>query len=129
MSRGALHPLEVHEREPFEQDIIQISSANLLITFIGHGSHMLQFMGKLLHVDPFSKLADDAKLLKTDIVFIAHEHADHLDPAAIQNIRTKDTVLLFTAKCAEKILERLLYNTVKSGRCRESRLRLSRSIT
>jgi L-ascorbate metabolism protein UlaG (beta-lactamase superfamily) len=64
---------------------------------------MLRFNGKTIHIDPFSKLADYAKLPKADVIFITHEHSDHLDPAALQSIRTKDTVLVLTAKCAEKI--------------------------
>lgn len=66
---------------------------------------MLKFNGKVIHVDTFSKLANYAKLPKADVIFITHEHPDHLDPAAIQGVRTKDTILVLTAKCAEKIFE------------------------
>lgn len=89
--------------ELFEKDIIKTTKGDLEITFIGHGSLMLKFDGKIIHVDPFSKLADYAKQPKADLIFITHEHQDHLDPAALQQIRTAKTVLILTDKCAEKL--------------------------
>jgi len=56
--------------EPFQTDIIKTSSGDLTITFIGHGSLMFAFGGKVIHVDPYSKLADYAKLPKADILLI-----------------------------------------------------------
>jgi len=87
----------------FEKDVIKTSAGDLAITFIGHGSLMLEFNGKVLHVDPFSKLADYTKLPKADVIFITHEHPDHLDPTAIRSIRTENTAVVLTEKCAEKV--------------------------
>jgi L-ascorbate metabolism protein UlaG (beta-lactamase superfamily) len=89
--------------EPFEKDVIKTTTGDLEITFIGHGSLMLKFGGKVIHVDPFSKLADYATLPKADLVFITHEHQDHLDPVALQQVTTAKTVVVLTAKCAEKM--------------------------
>ena len=89
--------------ELFEKDVIKTSAGNLEITFIGHGSLMMKFGGKIIHVDPYSKLADYAKLPKADIIFITHEHQDHLDLAALQKVTTTKTVVVLTAKCAEKV--------------------------
>ena len=36
-------------------------------------------------------------------ILITHEHSDHLDPAAIQILRTTNTAVVLTAACAEKI--------------------------
>lgn len=36
----------------FEQDIIKTSAGDLKITFIGHGTLMFMFEGKVIHVDP-----------------------------------------------------------------------------
>jgi L-ascorbate metabolism protein UlaG (beta-lactamase superfamily) len=89
--------------EPFEKDVIKTTAGDLEITFIGHGSLMLRFGGKVIHVDPYSRLADYAKLPKADLVFLTHEHPDHLDPLALKRITTSKTVLLLTKKCAEKV--------------------------
>jgi L-ascorbate metabolism protein UlaG (beta-lactamase superfamily) len=90
-------------QENFEKDVIKTTGGDLEITFIGHASLMLKFDGKIIHVDPFSKLADYAKLPTADAILITHEHQDHLDTVAIRQIRTKDTVLVLTAAAAEKV--------------------------
>ena len=89
--------------EPFEKDVITTTAGDLEITFIGHGSLMLKFGGKVIHVDPFSLLADYTKLPKADLVFLTHEHQDHLDQTALQDITTTKTVVVLTEKCAEKV--------------------------
>ena len=89
--------------ENFEKDIIKTSAGDLAITFIGHGSLMLNFGGKVIHVDPYSQLTDYGKLPKADLILVAHDHPDHLDPMALQSVRTRDTVVILTEGCAEKV--------------------------
>lgn len=87
----------------FEKDTIQTNAGDLEITFIGHGTLMLKFNQKIIHVDPWNELADYTQMPKADIILITHEHRDHLDPVAIENVRTEKTVLILTKICAKQI--------------------------
>jgi L-ascorbate metabolism protein UlaG (beta-lactamase superfamily) len=90
-------------QENFESDLIQTTEGDLKITFLGHGTLMFSFMGKIIHVDPFSDVADYSKLPKADIIFITHEHRDHLDLKAIEAVRTGKTVVVLTETCSTKV--------------------------
>jgi len=87
----------------FETDNITTSNGDLKITFIGHGSLIFTFNGKVIHIDPYGKLADYSILPKADIILITHEHSDHFDLAVIKMLRTNKTELVFTETCAQKI--------------------------
>jgi L-ascorbate metabolism protein UlaG (beta-lactamase superfamily) len=89
--------------EPFEIDTISTSAGNLEITFIGHGSLMLRFGGKIIHVDPFDQLADYGQFPKADLLLLTHEHRDHLSPGALKKVRTEKTVVVLTRLCAEQV--------------------------
>jgi len=83
----------------FETDRLRTSQGDLEITFFGHGSLLFRYGGMNVYVDPFSRVADYAKLPKADVIFITHEHRDHLDPAALGHIRTKTTSVVHTVLC------------------------------
>jgi len=87
----------------FETDVISTSAGDVAITFIGHGSLMMEFKGKIIHVDPFGELADYSQLPKADIVLVTHEHGDHLDLKALKNVRTEKTVIVLTELCAAQV--------------------------
>ena len=83
----------------FETDKLKTSQGDLEITFLGHGSLLLRYGGKNVYVDPFSRVADYAKLPKADVILITHEHRDHLDPGALGHIRTEATSVVHTVLC------------------------------
>lgn len=93
----------VHAQEQVQSDIIKTSGGDLTITFIGHGSLLFAFGGKVIHVDPYSKLADYSKLPKADIILITHEHRDHLDAPALEKVRTDKTRVVLTEVCAAQV--------------------------
>ena len=90
-------------QQGLESDIIKTSAGDLKITFIGHGSLMFTFGGKIIHVDPVSKEADYTKLPKADLILVTHQHGDHLDVKALDILRTAKTVLVMTEICAQQV--------------------------
>ena len=75
--------------QELEKDTIETSAGDLEITFIGHGTLMFTFGGKVIQIDPWSKLADYSKMPKADIILLTHEHRDHLDLKALESTRKK----------------------------------------
>jgi L-ascorbate metabolism protein UlaG (beta-lactamase superfamily) len=90
-------------QEKLETDIIETSAGNLEITFMGHGTLMFTFGGKVIHVDPWSRMADYTKLPRADIIFLTHEHMDHLDAKALGILRVEKTKLVLTRTCATQV--------------------------
>jgi len=93
----------VMAQDALQTDTFDTSDGALNITFIGHGSLMMAFGGKIVHVDPWSRMADYSKLPKADLVLLTHDHYDHLDPAALLLVRSADTVLILPPVCASKV--------------------------
>lgn len=89
--------------QPFERDTIPTSVGNVEITFVGHGTLVLTHGGKVIHVDPYGKLADYAALPKADLILITHAHRDHLDPVALTAVRTATTEVVAAAVCRGKV--------------------------
>ena len=59
-----LLPVVLSAADPsaFETDTLPTSKGDLKITFIGHGTLMFQFDGKVIHVDPVGRYTDYSKL-------------------------------------------------------------------
>lgn len=89
--------------QDFEEDTFKTSTGDLKITFIGHGTLMFAFDGKIIHIDPVSREADYSLLPKADLIFITHHHGDHLDPRVIAQIRKEQTDIILTEICTKDV--------------------------
>ena len=86
-----------------ETDTFKTSAGDLKVTFLGHGTLLFTFGGKIIHVDPVGKEADYTKLPKADLVLFTHHHGDHMDPQALDRIRTEKTQVVLTEVCAQQV--------------------------
>lgn len=87
----------------FARDRIKTPSGDIEITFIGHGTLMLEFGGKTIHIDPWTQQADYTKLPKADVILVTHDHRDHLDTQAIEAVRTEHTELVLAQTCTKNV--------------------------
>ena len=89
--------------QKFETDVIKTSKGDLAITFIGHATLMMSFGGKNIYVDPSTQIADYSNLPKADLILITHEHSDHFDLKAIDQLKTIRTEIVSTETVAAKL--------------------------
>lgn len=78
----------------------------IAITAIKHGSIRINYDGKEIEVDPVSGLkpkTDYSKMPKADYILVTHEHFDHLDVTAINELEKPSTTIITNKDCAEKI--------------------------
>ncbi len=69
----------------------ETSDGPLRVTPVGHGSLRLTFGGEVIHIDPYSEIADYAAQPDADWVWITHDHPDHFDRVALEAITTETT--------------------------------------
>jgi L-ascorbate metabolism protein UlaG (beta-lactamase superfamily) len=86
-----------------QEDIIQTSTGDLTITFIGHGTLMFRHGEKVIHVDPVGREGDYTTLPDADLILVTHEHGDHLDLEAIGNILKDGTVIVGSRSCEGRL--------------------------
>ena len=76
-----------------QADVIHTSRGDLRLTPIYHGSVMLEFGGKVIHVDPWSQ-GDFTGFPQADLIVITHTHRDHLDPAMVEKLKKPETIIV-----------------------------------
>jgi L-ascorbate metabolism protein UlaG (beta-lactamase superfamily) len=76
-----------------QADVAQTSRGPLKITPLFHGSVMLEFGGKIIHIDPWSQ-ADYSGIPQADLILITHTHADHMDPTMLKMLRKESTTVV-----------------------------------
>lgn len=96
-------------------DTYSTNKGDLKITLVGHASLIFEFDNKIIHVDPYSKVADYSKLPAADLIMLTHEHGDHLDTTAINQIKKNDTHFIVSKVCNEILgLGEIMENGSKS---------------
>ena len=102
-------------QKKFEQDIFPTSKGDLKITFIGHGSLMFEFQGKLIYIDPVMQSADYTKMPDADLILVTHQHGDHLDLTAISALKKNGTEILLTKECFSLLKDTSSARVISNG--------------
>lgn len=104
--------------DEFETDIFKVDDGFLKIYFIGHGTLMFDYNGRIIHIDPVGREADYSQMPKADLILITHEHPDHLDADALGMIKKAGTDIILNESSAGKIKEGIV---MKNGEQRTVR--------
>lgn len=103
------------QAQNFEKDSFDTSKGKLEITFIAHGTLIMEFDGKVIHIDPVANYANYATLPKADLILITHEHGDHLNTEAIELLKKVNTEIVLTPICNEKYKGTAVLKNGESG--------------
>lgn len=88
-------------------EIEQTSQGPLKITPIYHGSLMLEFNGKVIHIDPWSK-GEYSNRPAADIILITDIHSDHMDPEAIKRLKKPGTKIVAPEAVSKTVSDALI---------------------
>lgn len=110
-----INPVSSQEAAVFETDVIAGNTSDLKITFVGHATLYLEHKGRIIHIDPWTQLADYSRLPKADLILITHEHRDHLDALAIDQIKKEGTSIVYTEIIGESRTDGKVFKNADSG--------------
>lgn len=69
---------------------------------LGHASLRVEVNDLVIHVDPWSNVADYSMQPDADLVMVTHAHPDHYDPAALDAITTDGTLVVMDGTSASQ---------------------------
>lgn len=87
--------------QDLQTDTYETDKGLLKINFVKHASLFFEFDGKVIHIDPVSRMGDYDSYPDADLILITHHHGDHLDLNAINQVKKENTKIVMTEKCHE----------------------------
>jgi len=87
--------------QDLQTDTFRTSQGDLCIHFVKHASIFFEFKGKVIHIDPVSRMGDYGNYPDADLILVTHHHGDHLDLNAINELKKENTKIILTHKCHE----------------------------
>ncbi len=89
--------------DSFSRELFKTSSGTMALVCIGHASLMIEWQGMVIHVDPHSGQADYESFPVADLLLLTHEHHDHLDLVALEQICSSQSDVICPKLVAERI--------------------------
>ena len=91
------------QQKKYAEDVFPADGGDIKITFVGHGTLMFAYLGRVIHIDPWSAQADYSTMPKADLTLVTHEHSDHLDYKAINALMTSRTTIIANETAAKSL--------------------------
>ena len=94
--------------DTYEVDVFKTKSGKTVkFHALVHASIRIEYDGKEIEIDPVTKLGnktiDYSSMPKADYIFVTHEHGDHFDKVALQQLTGDETKLITNKRCAEML--------------------------
>lgn len=98
-----MNKIDSFREEGYVYDSIETPSGRTVnLIFIKHGSIVLDIDNYLVYIDPVTMFGNDFSLLpKGDIILVTHEHGDHYDKKALDELIGDDTQLITNGRVKE----------------------------
>lgn len=101
----ALLTTSLYSQGKLESDLYESDGNKLELFFIGHGTLMFKYNDQVIHIDPVSSEYDYKELPDADLILVTHEHGDHLDVRALNEIADESTVTFMPKVCIDNLKE------------------------
>jgi len=83
-------------------DTYETAAGPVEISLIGYGSLMIGFDGKVIHVDPNSRVTDYTLLSDADLILITDESGEYYDTKAMEEITTPETLIITNSSAGKE---------------------------
>ncbi|MGM9841994.1 MAG: MBL fold metallo-hydrolase [Candidatus Limisoma sp.] len=94
--------------DTYEVDVFKTKSGKTVKFYaLMHACIRIEYDGKEIEIDPVSKLRDRtvdySAMPKANYIFVTHEHPDHFDRGAIEQLTDETTLLITNKRCGDML--------------------------
>ena len=80
-----------------QTDVFPAERGEIRITPFASASVQLEWLGAVIHVDPWGGRGDYSQAEQADVILVTDTSGDHLDPAQIAQLRTPSTTVILSS--------------------------------